>query len=168
MAEDLVNRNPHSIYYFEVKILKAGSKEDIIILVEGTGVIYQTINGKVKINSLKALDGSYNMVGIGITPKHKAFLTYNGLIVFPVFHCEFPQHFRPKVIMNGSDCEVQIELRSWIFGRELYVHFKEKTKKKSRDVDLLFDILGKEMERLKKKNRKIHLFRRLIHSIMNL
>lgn len=142
-----------------MKILKAGNKEDILILAEGTGVIYRTINGNVKINSLEVLSGpragSYDTVGIGITPKHRAFLTYNGLIVFPTFHCEFPQHFRPRVIMNGSDCEVQIELRSWMLGRELHTHFKGKTQKKSRDVDLLFDILGKEMEKRRKTTRSI-------------
>ncbi|CAG9321921.1 unnamed protein product [Blepharisma stoltei] len=107
-----------TVIYYEVKILRAGKYEDITIGIDGTGISYKGMNGKIfkgdEEVSLGPRFGSWDIVGIGMTNYKKVYVTYNGLVVHPLISCDPGPELRP-IISMGDGCEIQLKLRSWMF-----------------------------------------------------
>ena len=76
-----------SIFYYEVKILKAGMYEKIWI--GACGFEYLSLTGVVKKDGVKTIQapraGSFDTIGFGVFPDGMGFITYNGFAVHPYF-----------------------------------------------------------------------------------
>ena len=109
-----------TLLYFEVKVNQAGLQENIIIGIDGCEVYYHSTDGSVYVKESpvgKAKKfGSYDTVGIGITSNSKAYVTYNGLVNWPMFDCGLAEAMRPVVIANSHDFNIEIKLRGFLFA----------------------------------------------------
>lgn len=151
----LISNIPYSMHYFEVKILRAGSHEKILIEALGPDISLQISSGLVKVKEREIMKapraGSYDTIGIGLIEDRTGFVTYNGLIVHPFFECEASESFIPVIYMDSSDCEIQIQLKSWLFspGKGSYLaklinpHTSLTT-----NLDHIFNILDNQIKKL--------------------
>lgn len=113
------NDQQQTLVYFEVKINKAGLLENIVLGISGTGVTYRSTDGKICLKDVPVAEGprfgSYDHVGMGVTSTSKVYVTYNGLLNWPMVDCELSEVMKPFVELNSEYCEVEIKLRSWLF-----------------------------------------------------
>ncbi|OMJ95260.1 hypothetical protein SteCoe_1476 [Stentor coeruleus] len=117
--EDYTKSLPQADAYFEVKIVKAGFYEEIVIGITGTGVFYNCKTGNILRNghivSKGPRLGSYDTIGVGLF-QEKIFFTYNGLILRPIIHC-FIIHPIKAYISSGvyNAAELEVKFSNWIF-----------------------------------------------------
>lgn len=108
-----------TIVYFEVKVNSAGLQENIEVGVDGTGIVYKSTDGGVyKHGSLVAKAprfGSYDVVGIGVTGNGKVYITYHGLVIWPMIDCEIKGEIRPFVVLGCDHCDVEVQMRNVVF-----------------------------------------------------
>ncbi|CAG9313021.1 unnamed protein product [Blepharisma stoltei] len=144
------------VAYFEVKILKAGSNEDITIELKGSGFAYHSLTGVITKDSIEISKGprfgSYDTVGMGLTSHHKLFVTFNGLIVHPLLDFDSIVEIRPLVVINGTGYEIEIKLRNWMFCSAENVGQEGYSNELFKLCEPTLEMLCKQINRLKKKN----------------
>ena len=107
------------IGYFEIKVHKAGSFENIVIGLLGSEIYYHSMNGSITFkNSLIGRGprfGSYDTVGIGVLRSYHAFITYNGLLLNQTFKCEETLNVKLFLGMFGDSCHVDVKVNNFLF-----------------------------------------------------
>lgn len=108
-----------TVLYFEVKVNCAGLQENIEVGIDGTGIVYRSTDGGVyRAGALVGKGprfGSYDVVGIGVTWNLKVYITYHGLVSWPMYDCEVRDNLRPLVVLGCDHCDVEIRMRNFIF-----------------------------------------------------
>ena len=108
-----------TLLYFEIKVNQAGIQENITIGIDGIGITYQSTDGGIYNKNVLIGKGprfgSYDTVGIGVTNTSKIYVTYNGLLNWPMLDCELSETMKPLVVLNSEKCDVEIKLRTWLF-----------------------------------------------------
>ncbi|CAG9313096.1 unnamed protein product [Blepharisma stoltei] len=116
LAQQSANQDIHA--YFEVKIYKAGSLEDITIGLEGTGISYCGNTGGIYLNALKVETGprfgSYDTIGMGLTMTSKVFISYNGVVIYPLIDSEIKREIKPFVVAKGDKWKIEIKFDEWM------------------------------------------------------
>ena len=124
------------IGYFEVRVLKAGSYENIVIGLLGSEIYYHSMNGSITYkNSLIGKGprfGSYDTVGIGVLRSYQAFITYNGLLLNQMFKCEETSNVKLFLGMFGDSCHIEVKVNNFLFlavrnGLDCFVGESKKT-----------------------------------------
>jgi hypothetical protein len=120
--EPLVCKDPTdrcTLVYFEVKVHRAGIQENIEIGVEGSGIVYKSADGGIYFHGTLVGKGprfgSYDTVGIGVTTIGKAYITYNGLLNWPLIDCDVLSEMRPVVVMNSEGGQIEVLMRAYLF-----------------------------------------------------
>jgi len=158
--------------YFEIKVIKAGTREDIEIELEGFGLSYYGMTGQVFLNKQECFVaprfGSYDTVGIGCSSQGKGFVTYNGLLVPKLVDCNSSETFKPVVRMNGSECEAKLKLRSWLFKNTINpecLFYEDLLKNASTSFEILCNQIPKSFKRKKGDARDVDLIDKFVELV---
>jgi hypothetical protein len=113
------NDSPFTLVYFEVRVNSAGLQENIEIGVDGTGILYKSSDGGIYrhgtlVNKAPRF-GSYDVVGMGVTGNKKVFVTFHGLVIWPMIDCELKNELRPWVVLGCDHCDVDVLMRNVVF-----------------------------------------------------
>lgn len=140
------------VVYYEVKVIKAGKHENIILGFLGAEVSYHGISGNIivsgRIVSKGPRFGSYDTVGIGILRNSKVFTTYNGLLSSAMFDCDANQEIKLNVYMCGKGCEIEIKLKGFLFNS--FKFGMDALESRSKDhIEEIFKILIKNLKKAK-------------------
>lgn len=146
------------VAYFEVKILRAGTSESIVIELDGTGASYNSLTGIITNNFVEVGKGprfgSYDTVGMGLTSNNRVFVTFNGLIVHPLINVEAKQEIKPIVTLNGDGYEIEIRLRNWMLhsAESTHLGLDIYSTELLKECEPLLDLLIKRVNKLIRKN----------------
>jgi hypothetical protein len=107
------------ICYFEVRVNRAGSYENIVVGLLGPEIYYHGMNGSVTLK--KAVIGkaprfgSYDNVGVGLLKDFHVFITFNGLLLNQLFKCEDNVNAKLFIGMFGGSCAVEVKVNHFLF-----------------------------------------------------
>lgn len=108
-----------TIIYFEVKVNSAGLQENIELGLEGTGVALRSVDGGIYKHG--TLIGrvprfaSFDVVGLGVTGNSKVYITYHGLVSWPMIECELKSEIRPFVVLGCDNCDIEVQMTNFVF-----------------------------------------------------
>ncbi|OMJ72832.1 hypothetical protein SteCoe_28635 [Stentor coeruleus] len=119
------------LLYFEVKIIDAGTSENISIGIDGIGVFYNGQDGSIRnvegdLMKNAARFGTGDVIGIGFTSSHFLYYTYNGFNMHLYTQCTDISDIRPLIKLKGKGISVKIITRNFLFSDSPYTNFLPK------------------------------------------
>jgi hypothetical protein len=117
-----------TLAYFEVEVKSGGVKDSVGI--GFTGFEYRGDSGDViidgQVQGRGPKFGSYDCIGVGITPSH-IYLTYNGILLRPLYPHPVESDYHVLITLEGIETTVYVRLNStsWLFKPPLHCTVEE-------------------------------------------
>lgn len=116
--DEMRNENELTLSYYEVEVKSGGMMDRVTIGISGfeyrgdTGII--CVDGQTL--GIGPMFGSYDIIGVGIT-HNLIYLTYNGLLLRPLYHHPVNTDYRLRITMQGAETTLHIKLntKAWLF-----------------------------------------------------
>jgi hypothetical protein len=117
-----------TLAYFEVEVKSGGIKDSVGI--GFSGFEYRGDSGDViidgQVQGRGPKFGSYDCIGVGITPSH-IYLTYNGILLRPLYPHPVESDYHVLITLEGIETTVYVRLNSnsWLFKPPLHCTVEE-------------------------------------------